>query len=95
MTLNGAIKQLHELRAAEDMPFYYRPAIAEVINVLLMDAQEVKHGRWRLTRDGQMVYKVCSVCAERMPLNQWRQEWESPFCPSCGAKMCTEEGEKE
>ena len=40
MTLNGAIKQLHELRSAEDMPIYYKPAIAEVINVLLMDGRE-------------------------------------------------------
>lgn len=44
MTYLGAIKQLHELRAADNMPIFYKPAIAEVINVLLMDTQEVKHG---------------------------------------------------
>lgn len=54
MTYLGAIRQLHELRVADDMPIYYKPAIAEVINVLLMDAQEVKNGWW-------------IPCSERLP----------------------------
>ena len=91
MTLMGAIKQLHELRSAEDMPFYYKPAIAEVINVLLMDAQEVRHGHWiertkvhpDLLNDSTYNYE-CSECG------YWDQHGanvEVPYCWHCGCKM--------
>ena len=85
MTLNGAIKQLHELRSAEDMPIYYKPAIAEVINVLLMDTQEVKHGRWsreRLPSTNGGSYEVfrCNLCNEAF-------NWRTAYCPNCGADM--------
>lgn len=29
----------------------------------------------------------CSVCGARPPKNQWKNEWHSPYCPSCGATM--------
>ncbi len=88
MTLNEAIKQLHELRSAEDMPIYYRLAIAEVINVLLKDTQEVKHGRWKpfdLTW-GRSVY-ACTFCGEafEVPTEDGKPMYE--FCPHCGALM--------
>lgn len=92
MTLNGAINQLHELRSAEDMPIYYKPAIAEVINVLLMDAREAKRGRW--VKVGQSFLNPnnfrnysCSECGydiEKVKLN---------YCPNCGADM--RKGEEE
>lgn len=88
MTLMGAIKQLHELRSAEDMPIYYKPVIAEVINVLLMDTQEVRHGHWVKSEDADDGY--CSVCKCDMPMYREDWEWkysETPYCPNCGAKM--------
>ena len=93
MTLNGAIKQLQELRSAEDMPIYYKPVIAEVINVLLMDTQEVRHGhlivmplREDKTADVTAYYEpiVCSVCGSQ-------NNCESAYCSYCGAKMDEEE----
>lgn len=83
MTLNGAIKQLHDLGCAEDMPIYYKPAIAGVINVLRMDVQEVRHGRWvdRKFEDGEW-YHTCSVCG--MVLREYAFD---NFCGNCGAKM--------
>lgn len=88
MTLIGAIKQLHELRCAEDMPIYYKPAIAEVINVLLMDAQEVRHGRWIYEgKKGRFPACRCSECG-----NVENADWavlgdNVNYCPNCGAKM--------
>lgn len=84
MTYLGAIKQLHDLRNAEDMPLYYKPAIAEVINVLLMDAQEVRHGRWEWIGGYGYQYRCseCIRCAER----------RTKYCPHCGAYMVDEEG---
>jgi hypothetical protein len=85
MTLNGAIKQLHELREAEDMPLYFKPSIAEVINVLLMDAQEVMHGHWNVVKSSIHPYGndvACSVCGFKMG-----SSFGYGFCPHCGAKM--------
>lgn len=87
MTLNGAIKQLHELRCNEDVPVYLKPAIAEVINVLLMDAQEVGHGRWEPYLNEGLIVK-CSVCGSR-----YVEPWN--YCPNCGARMDLEENEDE
>ena len=79
MTLNGAIKQLHDMRCADDIPMYYRPAIAEVINVLLMDTEEVRHGQWIVT--GFMEVK-CSLCGAIQ-----HELADANYCPNCGAKM--------
>ena len=87
MTLNGAIKQLHELRSAEDMPIYYRPVIAEVINVLLMDTQEVKHGQWIEWDNYDGTYK-CSVCGVDWDIIEGTpQDNGMYYCPNCGADM--------
>ena len=91
MTLNWAIKQLHELRSAEDMPIYYKPAIAEVINVLLMDTQEVRHGRWiKITNDwADDAQYVCSCCGRLLTVSNRLTELVSmsyPYC-HCGSKM--------
>lgn len=97
MTLNGAIKQLHDLRCAEDMPIYYKSAIDEVINVLLMDTQEVRHGKW--INDNHRT--KCSICGGRIPINKvvlqgevmWEDNTPVNYCPSCGALMDKEEKE--
>lgn len=83
MTLGGAIKQLQQLQNAEDMPFYYKPAIAEVINVLLMDTQEIRHGHW--------IGDFCSECGKDALCDCDKYEIygtiHSDYCPHCGAKM--------
>lgn len=78
MTLQGAIKQLHELRSAEDMPIYYKPAIDKVIETFQMDAQEVRHGWWVETLLGWR----CSVCGEEQDYSVYFKH-----CPNCGARM--------
>lgn len=70
---------------------YLCDGIEDCEYVELSNTQSVRQGWWRLARDGYMEYKVCSVCAERTPLNQWKREWESPYCPNCGAVMRMEE----
>jgi DNA-directed RNA polymerase subunit RPC12/RpoP len=39
--------------------------------------------------DGYRAYYwyECSECGARPPKNEWKQEWHSPYCPSCGARM--------
>lgn len=89
MTLMGAIKQLHELRSAEDMPFYYKPAIAEVINVLLMDAREIKRGHWITWFENEDVRQAkCSECGMMFTLGKGR---DIHYCGNCGAYMGEED----
>ena len=98
MTYLGAIKQLHELRNAEDMPIYYKPVIAEVINVLLMDAQDVKHGRWIHGREVSRDY-IGDACVAIHYEKWWCSECDYQvgdrplwnYCPHCGAYMVDEE----
>lgn len=87
MTLNGAIKQLHELRSADDMPIYYKPAIAEVINVLLIDAVERKRGEWeQVHNDDNGIDFRCSIC-HRYRFHNGEMLRKYKFCPNCGAEM--------
>lgn len=99
MTLNGAIKQLHDLRTADDMPVYYKSAIAAVINVLLMDAQEVRHGCWiddGLSADNHSFHVWrCSKCDKSLMMKDSLYELGAPwlkYCPNCGAKMVNKNG---
>ena len=94
MTYLGAIKQLHELRNAEDMPIYYKPVIAEVINVLLIDAQEVRHGHWTFSIDRRE--GICSRCNTKIygrPYNNTYLIVPYNYCPNCGALMDEEADE--
>ena len=52
-----------------------------------VDAVEVKHGYWKRVHDDVCYWSECSECGERQPLNRWRQEYESDYCPGCGARM--------
>ena len=81
MTLNGAIKQLHDLGCAEDMPIYYKPIFAGVIDVLRRDVQEVRHGRW--IQNDNNTYS-CSLCQSWIPEEQHHY---ARYCLYCGAKM--------
>ena len=88
MTLNGAIKQLQEIQSNEDVPFYIKPAIKEVINVLLMDTQEIKHGQW-IKNEAESALHVepiydCSACHN---WQAWGSYERTPYCPNCGADM--------
>lgn len=103
MTLNGAIKQLHDLRNSDAMPVYFKPAIAEVINVLLSDVRENVRGEWIDSKLQQIAmrafiekgenWKVCSVCGTGFMIGH-QYEFEKlyhdtfhNFCPNCGADM--------
>ena len=39
--------------------------------------------------DGHRAYywQECSKCGATPPKDQWENEWHSPYCPNCGARM--------
>ena len=96
MTLNGAIKQLHDIRNSDAMPVYFKPAIAEVINVLLSDVRENVKGQWLDYYDNPIKFYFdgrysahCSVCGYHP---EYEEEMRNAnFCPCCGAEKQKEE----
>ena len=88
MTLNGAIKQLHDIRNSDAMPVYFKPAIAEVINVLLYDVRENVRGEWikPISRGDVLSYgKAYYECDQCHKVAFFGNEMN--FCPNCGADM--------
>ena len=83
MTLNGAIKQLHDIRNSDAMPVYFKPAIAEVINVLLCDVRENIRGEWIDYSDEG--YVECPFC--HSATNCEGNKDELHYCFSCGAEL--------
>lgn len=54
---------------------------------LLTEAEPVKHGRW-IRKDSKRYYWYeCSNCGYPPPLDRYKHEWFSEYCPNCGAKM--------
>ena len=47
------------------------------------DVVEVKHGKWKLNKDGS---GICSECG-RTQKNVWDYDNSQNFCGHCGAKM--------
>lgn len=48
---------------------------------------EVVHGEWIIEKSDTCYWYACSECGGYIPLNQYKKEWYSDFCPNCGAKM--------
>lgn len=62
--------------------------VREVVDILdeapTIDAEPVRHGRWEY----QYNDSICSACGyvnRCEPITRYRND--SPYCPSCGAKM--------
>ena len=61
--------------------FYLTRAITSIENAPAADVQEIKHGEWIMTCNGDYYY--CSECLNyKKPIDR-----EFFYCPHCGAKM--------
>lgn len=67
-------------------------AVGHIKSIPAVDAVEVVHAYWKHVHDDDCYWSECSNCGGDMPLNRYRQEWESLVCPTCGARM---DGRKE
>ena len=47
------------------------------------DVEPVRHGRWI----NENFYTHCSACGKMAIYDKYGQEFESDYCPHCGAKM--------
>lgn len=52
-----------------------------------IEAESVKHGRWIRKESKRFYWFECSECGYPPPLDKFKREWFSNYCPNCGAKM--------
>ena len=72
------------------------PSINEIWDCLdALPSADRQSGEWQRKEkeyndcDGHRAYYwyECSECGAKPPKDQWKNEWLSPYCPSCGAYM--------
>ena len=74
------------LEAAKKSHLYFD--IKPIINsISAAEVRPVVRGKWKKKNDDVCYWFECSVCGQRPPWNEWGTEWQSPFCPNCGAMM--------
>lgn len=80
-------------RQVEGRSWRAKSKMVELIdNVPTIEAEPVRKGRWVPVTNGRGGFE-CSICHSYAPSYQDGVEWLSLYCPNCGAKMNTEEGE--
>lgn len=54
-----------------------------------LPSSDAVQGEWLRKYDEEIncYWYECNQCGSRPPLDQWRHEWHSEYCPNCGAKM--------
>jgi len=84
--LKDAIDLLLELRA-EDIPVYYKPVITKIINTLINDVQEERHGHWILTNKPNIYGGTSIKCSECGYEGVIAHIEDHHYCWVCGASM--------
>lgn len=89
--IKAAIYETEIVPAVDAVPmgFHDRCMQIEIQNRMEVERNrpEVAHAYWKRVHDDVCYWSECSNCGGDMPLNRYRQEWESPVCPTCGARM--------
>lgn len=58
--------------------------VKQYINVL-PTVEPIRHGRW-IRKDSKRYYWFeCSECGYPPPLDRFKRDWFSGYCPNCGA----------
>ena len=61
----------------------FQAALLAVMSIPIADVAPVRHGRWI----NENFYTHCSACGKMAIYDKYGQEFESDYCPHCGAKM--------
>ena len=85
--INGIIKIIRKSDMPEDWSKGMAAAMSTLYRIPAADVRPVVRGKWAEKNDDVCYWFECSVCGQRPPWNEWGTEWQSPFCPNCGADM--------
>ena len=56
-------------------------------NAPTVEAEPIKRGRWIRKESKRSYWFECSECGYPPPLDKFKREWFSNYCPNCGARM--------
>lgn len=68
----------------KEHPLEWAVSHSRIDNMPTIEAEPVRRGRWVRESGG---FVSCSVCNASPLLDGEREYVETPFCPSCGAKL--------
>ena len=80
----------HYWNCGEGGYYLAEDVIPDIDNAPTVDAVEVVHGRWRVSRASEISKTVwCTACGEEIYIhkNDTLKIDRMPYCPNCGAKM--------
>lgn len=86
MTNGERFKDLFGLYATEVWAMPEKDFL-EWLNTLTTAVEPTKHGRWVRKESKQYYWFECSECGYPPPLDKFKREWFSGYCPNCGARM--------
>ena len=69
---------------------FARLHVGDIDTIPTVDAVEVVHGRWKVSRESEISRNVwCTACGEDFYMHRKGelQIDKMPYCPNCGAKM--------
>lgn len=76
------IDKMSKLKTGGIFTEVFKKVVLEIIsNQPTADVQEVRHGKWRKVQN----YALCTCCKHEV--NWCNDDYLSPYCPNCGAKM--------
>lgn len=84
---NGKMRFVYEIGDAPCRACGYGDVMDDAEDFPAADVRPAVRGKWTKKHDDVCYWFECSVCGQRPPWNEWGTEWQSPFCPNCGADM--------
>lgn len=60
--------------------------VNQIENAPTVDAEPVRQGRWIRKESKRCYWYECSECGYPPPLDRYKHEWFSDYCPHCGAR---------
>ena len=75
-------KEIHT-NYLDDYAKGFQAALLAIMSIPSADVAPVRHGRWI----NENFYTHCSACGKMAIYDKYGQEFESDYCPHCGAKM--------
>lgn len=82
------IKDVSELEVAGVFTESLKNEVLKIISEqATADVAEVRHGKWIRKENTKVYWYACSLCGEKVPKNEYGNDYWSDYCPRCGTIM--------